>query len=90
MGVYDTIIVGDREGQVKLSDDFATYRVGDTPAWFLPFSSYSIAMREGGFVNVTENHIVSWTDAPEHAAVIDKYGGSFGGPYLFNTEPSRG
>lgn len=97
MGVYDTIIAGDKEGQVKLWDcNLVTYRVGDKvrgSAAGFP-ENYSIAMREGGYVNIHSGILVSWTDKPLHSPVLDKYGeqltkestGLFGDSYVYRTE----
>lgn len=79
MGLFDTIRVGDREGQVKLWDDpiMRLLTVGDEvpkmtgePADRL----YSIAMREGGYVNIRDGILRSWTDEPTELPVFDKYG----------------
>lgn len=78
MGVYATIQVDDREGQVKLwpeaSYDLATFTVDDkVPRWG-GLETYSIAMREGGFVNVHDRVITGWTDHAEWDIIADKYG----------------
>lgn len=81
MGLFDTIRVGEREGQVKCYDPvLELFGVGDEmPPLFgvIPEPAdhtYSIAMREGGYVNVTAGRLTSWTDEPAHVPVIDKYG----------------
>jgi hypothetical protein len=82
MGMYDEIEFGERVGQVKLWDCVMhTYREGDEIG--PPFNgSYSIAMREGGFVHVEEGRIQAWTETPMAGKpVVDKYGA----PYDENT-----
>lgn len=77
MGMFDDITVGDRTGQVKLWDCLLTqYGVGDEVPHLMA-DTYSIAMREGGFVNVTGHKVASWTDEPIFRPVVDKYGALF-------------
>jgi hypothetical protein len=85
--------VGERNGQVKLWENAClTYHVGDKvgPSG----AQYSIAMREGGYVHVSDGRIAGWEDYPTpNADVYDKYGslieegrapeGLFGESYLF-------
>ena len=66
MGMFDDVHVGQRVGQVKLWEcSLNTYRVGDqVSSEYSRDGSYSITMKEGGYVNVLEDHILSWTDTP--------------------------
>lgn len=78
MGVYDTVRVGQREGQVKIGDP-QMHLLGPgerVPEEWGRFAteSFSVVMREGGHVNVSDGVLVSWTDEPAHARVVDKYG----------------
>jgi hypothetical protein len=96
VGTPDTINVLERYGQVKcFEDQCKLYTVGDEVPDHFPVSSYSIAMREGGYVNVDDCKIVSWTDEPEYPNIFDKYGqifepestvGLFGEPYFFGED----
>ena len=78
MGVYDTIEVGEKQGQVKLWNcNLADYSRGSK----VPYGphgarTYSIAMREGGFVNVRERVLESWTEQWLYAPIYDKWGGA--------------
>jgi hypothetical protein len=77
MGMFDDITVGDRSGQVKLWDRLLTeYGVGDEVP-HLMVDTYSIAMREGGFVNIAGHRLISWTDEPTYRPIVDKYGSPF-------------
>ena len=75
MGMFDYIEVDNKYGQVKLWDcEMVTYRVGDT----VPRGGdFSIAMREGGYANVWDGKIKSWTDAAEFKTILDKWGAEF-------------
>jgi len=78
MGLYDTFIDGDKSGQVKLWDDsFSEYTIGDRVPSYGSASTFSIAMREGGYVNIAENIFVSWTDESKFSPIVDKYGAPF-------------
>jgi len=75
MGMYDTLVTDDNQFQVKIWDcEMNDYHLGDTVPNFGDQTSYSIAVREGGFVNITESIFVSRTDTPAHTYVIDKWG----------------
>lgn len=77
MGLYDTIRVGEREGQVKLWDcELSTFSIGDEVPVFQP-GPYSIAMRGGGFVNIRDNRIENWTDEPTHLDIVNRNGEPF-------------
>jgi hypothetical protein len=81
---YDTISVDGKVGQVKLwGCEMIEYEKGDAPP-AIPVRDYSIAMREGGYVNITNDKIQSWTDKPEWGVVFDKWG------QHFNEEVSKG
>lgn len=85
MGVYTTIKVGDREGQVKLWNDHDNMiMAGVTVRSAVPdigmSSAYAISMREGGFVMIYDSKIISWLDdLPEDYPyrVFDKWGDSW-------------
>lgn len=81
MGLYSTVVCKDREGQVKLWRDLDGhivwghfYRNDEVPVTGLENETYSIAMREGGFVNISQRHIDSWTDLPLFTLKVDKWG----------------
>ena len=93
MGVYDTITIGERTGQVKcFGCDMLNLTTGNVVAGVT--ESFSIAMREGGYVNIVNGAIVDWTDQPTQGRVIDKWGdpfgpesvGMLGGEYLFSRQ----
>jgi len=50
---------------------------GDTVPEIDNQTSYSIALREGGFANVSDNIFVSVTEKPDYAIVFDKWGNLF-------------
>lgn len=90
MGFFDTFYdAGGQEGQVKLYDNrLRTFRIGDKvpplrmeeafSTKLYQGSTYSIAMREGGFVNIKEQVFVSWSkDYAHYVPVFDIYGGDF-------------
>ena len=92
--MYDDIEVGERYGQVKLWNcEMAMYHLGDKVP---EDGDFSIAMREGGYVNVQDGKIKSWTDASEFKLILDKWGADFspedisrgilGEDYFFNNE----
>jgi len=78
MGVYDTINIENRCGQVKLwGSDMEVYSKGDSVPPLDPtnlYESYSILMREGGAVNIKNGVIDSWTNEPTEDKVVDKWG----------------
>ena len=83
MGCYDTMLAGNKDGQVKLWDNtMREFKIGDS----VPSEdrSFSIVMREGGYCNITNGIFVSWTDKPEHPLIFDKYGEPFDStaPYI--------
>lgn len=93
MGMYDYVTIGDKEGQVKLwFRTMQSYTVGSLVPSINGYKTYSVAMREGGYVNVVNNVIQSWTDNPESDMIYDKWGyvfdpkttDSLGTPYFFN------
>lgn len=97
MGLYDTFEAYGKSGQVKIwSDSFEVYRIGDKVPEYDGMKTFSIAMREGGFVNIQDCKFHSWTDSAAYEPVFDKYGniftienkGMFEGimadPYLFS------
>lgn len=94
MEMYDTIVVGEKEGQVKIWEELlTTYEEGSKVPSFSLHQTYSIAMREGGFVNIEHCILKSWTDEPAFQPVFDKWGGYWHGhhktmPYFY-VEPSR-
>jgi hypothetical protein len=91
--MYDTIAIGKSEGQVKLWQMACTVLTeGSGVPSVDGRKTYSVAMREGGFVNIERCVITSWTKRPKHRFVFDKYGnlaterltGITGEPYLFS------
>jgi hypothetical protein len=75
MGTYDSFVDGKREGQVKMFECcLHDYKIGDKVPDCNDCHNFSIAMREGGFVNVRDNVFESWTDEPLYHRVYDKYG----------------
>lgn len=97
MPMCDYVMVGDKKGQVKL---WYSIRYICTLGSLVPsingYKTYSVAMREGGYVNVANNVIQSWTDNPESDMIYDKWGyvfdpkttDSLGSPYFFNSVDS--
>jgi hypothetical protein len=82
MGLYTTIRIDDKEGQVKcwpeLDDRLATVEICDTVPQIDGNSDYYIAMREGGYVTVLDCCVTSWRDnlpAGNVLPVYDKWGG---------------
>ena len=87
MGMFDTIVLdavpsmglSQVEAQVKLWDrKLHAYHIGDEVPR-LDFvdspTTYSIALREGGFVNIKERFIESYSSSPTYHHVFDKWGG---------------
>ena len=80
MSLHDIITVGTREGQVKCWDNAMQHYGLDS---YVPpidnIDTYSVAMREGGFVNVIDGRIRSWVDTPSLLSdfVFDKWGRLF-------------
>lgn len=92
MGTPDDVTVDGRYFQVKCWDNTcASYAWGDEVPDTLPVLTYSVALREGGFLNVYNLRIVSWGEQPSYNVVFDKWGeslttesvGLLGEPYLF-------
>ena len=78
MGMFDTITVGEKNGQVKCWENvMIDCSLGDTVPSIGGHRNYSIAMKEGGYVNVRKNKIDSWTNEPFCRIVVDKYGYPF-------------
>lgn len=79
MGTYSTLRVNDHEGQVKLwdSEEAPTYSQGAIVPMHGTHKTYSIAMREGGFVNIIDRKLVSWTESPEQKPIYDKWGDEY-------------
>lgn len=77
MSLYDDIDIGDRVGQVKLWECMMeVFRIGDhVPEFAVP--TYSIAMMEGGYVNVKDDTLESWTEEPQYTPVVNKWGRRF-------------
>lgn len=79
MGMYDTVYdpITGREGQVKCwRCELQAFTFGRAVMPRTP-PTYSVLMQDydgGGYLNVTENVLLSWTDVPEHQYVIDKWG----------------
>lgn len=86
MGLFDTFVdENDNKGQVKIYlSALREFKIGDTVppldeaggAKNLVYT-YSIAMCEGGFVNIKENVYESWSKRPHYTPVLDKYGSDF-------------
>src|SRR6266571_2060039 len=97
MGLYTTIVIGGREGQVKLwnnHDDLvmAELNSGDNVPEIHGHTTYSIAMREGGYVWVAHGKIMTWLDDPHNGfPVFDKEGEpyQFSESYLFSSNWPR-
>lgn len=61
------------------------YTIGDVvPPIAKKRMNYSIAMREGRYVNITDDKVESWTDEAKYDLVLDKWG------KVFSNEGSRG
>lgn len=75
VGLYDIIRVGDLEGQVKCWQcEMKHIHVGDRVPRIDNKDTYSIVMREGGFVNVIDGYINSWTLHSSQEFIYDKWG----------------
>lgn len=81
MGTYDEVEVDGKQGQVKAWGDgkMRSLTKGDwVPQVTVVLQhwakTYSIKMQEGGYVNVVDQRIESWTDAPQSKFVLDKWG----------------
>lgn len=75
MGVYDTVKIGDRVGQVKLWEcRLARLTNGDSVPPIDGQRNYDVAMRDGGYVHVHDLRIVGWTDARLYPFAVDKWG----------------
>ena len=97
MSANDDIKCSGKRGQVKLwynEGDF--YVDGDSvPPSPEGNTTYSIAMREGGFLNIKKSVLESWDEEAKYSPVFNKWGkrwtpndkGVIGEPYLF--EESR-
>jgi len=83
MGMFDTVT--DNKGfddQVKIWDSvMATYTIGDNVPPVKGNTTYSIAMRKGGFINVADGVILEWGSNPLDAPVFDKWGRTVADPY---------
>ena len=93
MGVYDTFEEGKNSGQVKLWHlSMETYKLGDKVPAFNGLQTFSIALREGGYVNIADCVFFSLTETPAFNPVFDKWGDEFTGkntgladePYFWN------
>lgn len=79
MGVFDVIRVREKEGQVKTWDRLMKVYTLEDEVPSIQFKgrlhhSYSIGMREGGFVNVSKGILISWSNIPDSYLVVDKWG----------------
>ena len=78
MSALDSVEFSDKSGQVKCwGRTMAVFVEGDKVPDVDDHDTYSIAMREGGFVNVVESVLISWTDSADNFHVFDKYGDVF-------------
>lgn len=79
MGLYDTVKIGEREGQTKCwRNELHTFSLSDEVGRIDGFLSYNIAMREGGFVWVRDGLILGWQFEPAIGfPTFDKYGLEF-------------
>ena len=81
MGMFDTFVASDgsgREGQVKcFGCNLDMFQVGHKVGPLEAFETYSIAMREGGYVNVYECYYQDWTLTYRYPAIFDKWGRPF-------------
>ena len=75
MPLFDTVTIRGREGQVKCwASNMDTYTQGNRVGYLGGKGTYSVAMREGGFINVNHRVLESWTDEPQHKFIFDKWG----------------
>lgn len=95
--MYDEVIAegrGDQGlGQVKLWQNLLhEYHLGNKVPAVHGKTTYSVAMREGGFLNIVKRVLVSWTDEAEQDPVYDKWGGIFttSPDYLFGAPVIQG
>ena len=54
-------------------------------------TTYSLAAREGGYLNIGDNVLESWTDTPQYEPVFDKYGALWHGDrsYFFSEDKEK-
>lgn len=102
MSSYDEIKVGKKRGQVKLWENaMLTYEKGDdVPLIPGENPNFSIAMREGGYINIKNGKVQNWTKNPKFPDnIFDKWGASFepneshgmlGEPYFFDQIQKEG
>ena len=74
--MYDTITIGSRKGQVKLwSNTRRVFGLNARVPSVKGSTNYSIVMREGDYVNIMYNSIVSWANRPYWGVVVyNKWG----------------
>lgn len=92
MGFYTNVMLNEKEiVQVKCFES-SGYQVGDSVEPINGEVTYSIALREGGFLNIDNLILVDRTDKPRFKRVFDKWGSDFnektegimpGEPYLY-------
>jgi hypothetical protein len=94
MGLYTTIVCDGKQGQVKLWNDHPDYvmtvgTLGGSVPRVDGKNTYAIAMREGGFVHVTNGIIAGWFGEVQGGAfpVYDKYGRSWDGENYKSGDP---
>lgn len=83
MGVYDYLVDGDKEAQVKVWDcELRSYSVGDKVHPVNGELTYVLALREGGFAFVNDLRFVGIIDEWRNSSVpiFDKYGAGWTGP----------
>lgn len=81
MGLYDSFDLPGTPAdgaQVKCFDsEMVTFRVGDSMPWN---GDYAIALREGGYVTVSDGKLIGWQEGPpSDRQIYDKWGGAWEG-----------
>ena len=76
MGMFDVVRNDEGfEGQIKVwGRRMDLFVIGDRVPDVNGFSTYAVAMREGGYVTVVDNIIESWNSALPIEPLFDKWG----------------
>jgi hypothetical protein len=79
MGIYDIVKADGREGQFKCwNRGLNTLHKGDSVPAIDGSKTYSVKAEDydggGGYLNIKERKILSWTDAPKFHRIFDKWG----------------
>lgn len=77
MGLFDTFIDGDRQGQVKcFNNDLMCFQPGNTIPESFYGKTYCIILREGGYACIENNIFIGIKETPL-GTIYDKWGVEF-------------